>query len=300
MHTSLGKQDSASSTGNYVFDNADEYAKSRYRELSALYDEQTIWHLERLRIERGWSCLEVGGGGGSIASWLCKRVGDQGHVLATDVEPRFLQALPFNNLEVRRHDIRMEGLPKGKFDLVHARLVLMHLPGRELALERMIESLKPDGWIVVEEFDVLSIFPDSEVDLGEEQLKLARAFYQVMTARGVEMRYGRRLARQLRERGLLNVGADASMSIWQGHSPGTNMFKLSFEELADSILRSGLVSQTEFEAGLKRLDHQDFLMPSPMMWTAWGQIRESSSKESLEDRRACPSRSEPQESVRRN
>jgi len=231
--------------------------------------------LEQLGIEQGWSCLEVGGGGGSIASWLCERVGDQGHVLATDIEPRFLQALAYRNLQVCRHDIRIEGLPKSEFDVAHARLVLMHLPGRELALQRMIEALKPGSWIVVEEFDVLSIFPDSAVNKTEEQLKTIRAFYRVMTSRGIEMRYGRRLPQQLREHGLANVGAEGTMSIWRGSSPGTNMFKLSFEELADSILRSGLISEAEFEADMKRLDQQDFLMPSPMMWTVWGQVPES-------------------------
>lgn len=275
MQTSVGKQDETLLTGNYVFDNADERAKTRYRDLSALYDAQTIRHLERRGIKTGWSCLDVGGGGGSIASWLCERVGDKGRVLATDIEPRFLQALPFGNLRVRAHDIRMEGLPKGEFDLVHARLVLMHLPGREVALQRMIEAVRPGGWIVLEEFDVLSIFPDLAADPGEEQLKMSRVFYQIMTSRGVEMRYGRRLAQQLREQGLVNVGAEASMSIWQGDSPGTNMFKLSFEELADPILRSGLVSEADFEADIKRLGQQDFLMPSPMMWTAWGQVPES-------------------------
>jgi len=275
MQASLGKQKATLVTGNYVFDNAEEYARTRYHDLSALYDSQTIRHLERRGIEQGWSCLEVGGGGGSIASWLCERVGNQGRVLATDIEPRFLQDLPFENLQVRRHDIRIDGLPKSEFDVAHARLVLMHLPGRELALQRMVESLKPGGWIVVEEFDVLSIFPDSAVDTTEKQLKTIRAFYQVMSSRGIEMRYGRQLPQQLRERGLVNIGAEASMSIWHGSSPGTNMFKVSFEELADSILRSGLISEAEFEADMKRLDHHDFLMPSPMMWTAWGQVPES-------------------------
>ena len=275
MQTSLNEQDGPLLTSNYAFANADEHAKGRYRELSALYDDQTIRHLERRGIEKGWSCLEVGGGGGSIASWLCERVGDHGRVLATDIEPCFLRTLDFDNLEVRRHDIRMEGLPEHQFDLAHARLVLMHLPGRELALQRILASLKPDGWVVVEEFDVLSIFADSAVNPGEDKLKTMRAFYQVMTSRGIEMRYGRRLPQELRERGLLNVSAEATMAIWQGRSPGTNMFKLSFEELADSILRSGLVSEAEFEADMKRLDQQDFLMPSPMMWTAWGQVPES-------------------------
>lgn len=124
---------------------------------------------------------------------------------------------------------------------------------------------------------------------GRNNSKMARAFYQVMTSRGVEMRYGRRLARQLRERRLVNVGAGASMSIRQGHSAGTNMFKLSFEELADSILRSELVS----EPSLKRLEDQDFLMPSPMMWTAWGQVAELSSKAFLEDGCASVSQIRP-------
>jgi len=275
MQTSFGKQDATFVAASYVFDNAEEYAKVRYHDLSALYDARTVRHLEQLGIERGWCCLEVGGGSGSIASWLCDRVGDQGRVLATDIEPRFLQALAYRNLQVCRHDIRIEGLPKSEFDVAHARLVLMHLPGRELALQRMIEALKPGSWIVVEEFDVLSIFPDSAVNKTEEQLKTIRAFYRVMTSRGIEMRYGRRLPQQLREHGLANVGAEGTMSIWRGSSPGTNMFKLSFEELADSILRSGLISEAEFEADMKRLDQQDFLMPSPMMWTVWGQVPES-------------------------
>jgi SAM-dependent methyltransferase len=258
----------------YVFDNRNESAEKRYRELSALYDAQTLRHIEQLGIEVGWSCLEVGGGGGSIASWLCTRVGPSGRVLATDLEPRFLEALAYPNLEVRRHDIRYEGLPERQFDLAHARLVLMHLPGRELALQRMLASLKPGGWIVVEEFDNLSILPNSSANPGEEELKVIRAGMRVLTARGVELRYGRWLPRQLRTLGLVNVGAEASTSMWHGDSPGTRLYKRSFEELADSILRSGLISEIEFETDMRRLDELDFLMPSPMMWTAWGQVPE--------------------------
>jgi ubiquinone/menaquinone biosynthesis C-methylase UbiE len=259
----------------YVFDNDNESAEERYRELSALYDAQTVRHIEKRGIEEGWSCLEVGGGGGSIASWLCMRAGPTGRVVATDLEPRFLEALAYPNLEVHRHDIRYEGLPERQFDLAHARLVLMHLPGRELALQRMLASLKPGGWIVVEEFDNLSILPNSTANPGAEELKVIRAGMRVLTARGVELRYGRWLPRQLRNLGLVNVGAEASSSMWQGDSPGTRLYKLAFEELADPILRSGLISEAEFETDMRRLDELDFLMPSPMMWTAWGQVPEA-------------------------
>jgi hypothetical protein len=66
--------------------------------------------------------LEVAGGGGSIAEWLCRQVGRSGHVVATDLELRFLEAIHASNLEVWRHDILSEPLPEGAFDLVHARL----------------------------------------------------------------------------------------------------------------------------------------------------------------------------------
>ena len=276
MQISPGHQNRPEQSIEYVFDNREQLAETRYRELSALYDDQTIRHLEQRGIKEGWSCLEVGGGGGSIATWLCRRVGTSGRVLATDIEPRFLQRLSFANLEVRRDDIRYEGLPKGEFDLVHARLVLMHLPGRELALQRMIDSLKPGGWIVLEEFDGLSVSPNSDITSGEEEVKILRSVSQVLIARGVDMGYGRSLPQRLRANELIHVGADANMSLWSGYSAGASLFRLNYEELADAILRAGLMTEAEFVSGLQRLNEGGLIMPSPMMWSAWGQVPDSS------------------------
>jgi hypothetical protein len=122
MHAAQGMENSPEQVFEYVFNNRDELAQARYCALSELYDGQTTRHIEQLGIDEGWSCLEVGGGGGSIAAWLCSRVGNAGHVLATDIAPQFLQTLVFTNLEIRRHDIRYEGLPERQFDLAHARL----------------------------------------------------------------------------------------------------------------------------------------------------------------------------------
>lgn len=254
----------------YVFDNTSRIANARYRELSRVYDENTIRHIEKRGIDRGWSCLEIGGGGGSIASWLCARVGVRGRVLATDLNPRFLEELSYTNLEVRRHDIRSEGLPKGVFDLAHARLVLIHLPDREVALKQMIDALKPGGWIVVEEFDALTFLPDPAVNPAEANLRVRQAFDEALTARGVDLHCGRLLANELKANGLVQVGVEATVSLWGGQSTGTSLMKLNFEEMLEPMVSFGLISREEFEADLKRIDEEDFLMPSPMMWTAWG------------------------------
>ncbi len=107
----------------------------------------------RLPLAANASCLEVGGGRGSIARYLCELVGPDGRVTATDLDTRFLEALGCANLEVLRHDVRTEGFAEASFDLVHARAVLMHLPARMSVLKRMASWLAPGGWLLIEDSD---------------------------------------------------------------------------------------------------------------------------------------------------
>jgi ubiquinone/menaquinone biosynthesis C-methylase UbiE len=151
----------------YLLDNAGREAPRRFDAQSALFDSGTIRHLEDRGIRPGWQCLEVGGGGGSIAAWLAARVGPTGHVLVTDIDPRFLEPLDAPNVEVRRHDIVTDPLPEAAFDLIHARAVLIHLPERERVLARLVSALKPGGWLVDEELDSASLLPDPTMYPGE-------------------------------------------------------------------------------------------------------------------------------------
>jgi len=91
--------------------------------------------------------LEIGGG--SITRWMSDRVGPHGHVLTTDVDTRFFETVGLANVEVRRHDILTDRLPDATLDLAYARAVLEHLPDPDLALDRMVTTLKPGGWLMV-------------------------------------------------------------------------------------------------------------------------------------------------------
>src|SRR5687767_11306018 len=99
----------------YAFDNAWELERERLRGLELRLDPATIRHLETIGVGAGWTCLEIGGGGGSIARWLARRVGPSGRVVATDLDPRFLEALGEPNLEARRHDVATDDLPPNAF-----------------------------------------------------------------------------------------------------------------------------------------------------------------------------------------
>jgi SAM-dependent methyltransferase len=99
----------------------------------------------------------MGAGAGSIACWLAARVAPSGQVVATDIDPRFLQNTTRPNLEVRRHDIRTDALESDAYDLVHCRNLLIHLPNPEQSARRMVAALRPGGWLMAEEPDLTAM-----------------------------------------------------------------------------------------------------------------------------------------------
>jgi ubiquinone/menaquinone biosynthesis C-methylase UbiE len=76
-------------------------------------------------------CLDAGAGTGSLAAALAERVGPTGSVTALDSDTRFLAPLEPERLVVVESDLTEGNLPVDRFDLVHARLVLEHLPERD-------------------------------------------------------------------------------------------------------------------------------------------------------------------------
>ena len=256
----------------YILDNAGHEAAARFPALSTSFDDGTIRCLERLGVGAGSHCLEVGGGGGSIAAWLASRVGTDGHVIVTDLDTRFLDSLRLPNTEVRRHDVAKDPLPADAFDLVHARLVLLHVRERDQALARMAAAVRPGGWILIEDFDA-TVAPDPSLHAAEVLSKTHVAMARLMEDRGVDRTYGRRLFGCLRSLGLENVAAEGRTFMWSAGSPGPSLMRANYEQLRDDLIGGGYVTATEFDQDVAALDDAEFAMPSPILWAAWGRRR---------------------------
>jgi SAM-dependent methyltransferase len=265
----VATSDSRSAHGDYLLPNSGREAPTRFAVLSELFDNATVHRLKKCGVGRGWRCLEVGAGGGSIANWLSHRVGPKGHVLATDTDPRFLESVT-SNLEVRCHDICADALPRETFDLAHARLVLLHLPKREQALTNMISALKPGGWLLVEEYDSVSMPPDPAVSAGEILLKTQIAMMRFLEDGGVNRRYGRLLFGRLRGHGLTSVGAEARVLMCHSASPGARMLRANLEQLREALIDGGHITQQQFDEDIARLEDPHFFTPSSTLWSAWG------------------------------
>lgn len=153
----------------YLLENRNAEAAQRFAALSALFDPGTLRQFEACGLAAGWRCWEVGAGGPALVRTIAERTGPSGYVLATDIDDSWAKDAAAPNVEVRRHDVARDAPPGGSFDLVHARLVLVHVPERERALRNMIAALRAGGWLVIEDADP-ALQPLSCIDpYGPEQ-----------------------------------------------------------------------------------------------------------------------------------
>jgi 2-polyprenyl-3-methyl-5-hydroxy-6-metoxy-1,4-benzoquinol methylase len=248
-------------------------ASTRFNALSTIFDSGTRRRLLNRGLAPGWHCLEVGGGGGSIARWLSERVGAGGRVVVTDIDTRFVEKLKRPNLEVFCHDITRDQLAEQAFDLIHTRMVLIHLPERDDVLRRLVTALKPGGWLVCEEFDGLSLPPDPAVSPGEAVLKTHEAMRRLNGDRHVDPRCGRLLFGRFRALGLAEVGAEAHLCMVQAGSPFATLLRASYQLRRSAMIDAGYITAEEFDHDLARMEEPEFMTPSPMMWTVLGRHR---------------------------
>jgi SAM-dependent methyltransferase len=225
----------------YPFDQAWDKERSRLGGLEQKLDAGTIHHLETLGVGPGWRCWEVGAGGGSIAAWLSQRVGDHGHVLATDLETSFLERLSYPNLEARRHDIAADEHPVGgPFDLVHARWLLHWIADRRRAFARMIAVLRPGGWLLIEEPDFATLFHGC---LSETVRKVVTVVVgEILPTTGLPeygSEYGRRVFDDVRAQGLLDVESSGRVEMMRGGSPLCMHLALTIAKCAPPAIESG-------------------------------------------------------------
>jgi len=257
----------------YAYDNALAAQRERLQTLEALFDTGTIAELEARGVGRGWRCLEVGAGGGSIALWLADRVAPGGAVVATDLDTTVLDGLSHPNLEVRVHDVLEDDLPDREFDVVHVRLVLGWLADRGTALRRLIAALKPGGWLVAEDLDFASAVPDPRMgaELCARFTRIVQVHHAVVAERhGFDPGYGRRLAGDLDDAGLVDTDFRGRASMWRAGEPGGEIWRLSLEQLRDGIVDLELMDAGEADAAIELCTDARFSSLSPVMMAAWG------------------------------
>jgi len=235
----------------YLLENRKTEAAQRFTALSALFDPGTLRQFDACGMAAGWRCWEVGAGGPALVRRIAERVGPSGHVLATDIDDSWAKEAAGPNVEVRTHDVARDAPPGGPFDLVHARLVLVHVPERERAFRNMISALKPGGWLVIEDADP-ALQPLSCIDVyGPEQElanRIRQGFRTLLSNRGADLSFGRTLPRMFREAGMEDVAAEAYFPVTLPECAPLEIATIRM--IRNDLLGNGIATDGEIEQHL--------------------------------------------------
>jgi SAM-dependent methyltransferase len=222
--------------------------RQRLARVEAAYDPVTTRCFERLGVTEGWRCLEVGAGAGSIARWLGHRVGPAGHVVAADIDPRFLDELP-DNVSVERLDIRGDDLEEKAYDLIHCRLLLVHLPDPAAVLARMAAALRPGGVLLAEELDCGVLHHHGPPAVAGPANEAYARLYATFKAKGfVDVELGRRLPGMMGDAGLDLIAAEFNLGFVAPGDPLYEVQRGHDTQAMPAMVAAGLLTQTDADA----------------------------------------------------
>lgn len=260
----------------YALDNQHPHAGDHHSAMAELLDQNTIRRLIRLGDVGAWAaarCLEVGAGAGSIARWLAGLVDVFGHVVATDLDPSRIPT--HSRLTTIRHDLRSgDPVPGGPFDLIHARLVLAHLPEREAILTRLVDQLAPGGTILIEDWAPLRTYDEVIVMAPSPAAAELYARYQhavgtqVFDTAGTDRTWARRIHPLMLDAGLTEVRTEVHAEYWTGGTAGCRFVKAVLNQVRPRL--HPYLSDTELDELARLLDDPRLVIHGHPMYATSG------------------------------
>ncbi|WP_406109757.1 methyltransferase domain-containing protein [Streptomyces sp. NBC_01003] len=230
------------------------------------YDDITMARLRALGVGPGWHCLDVGAGTGTVSRRLLDEAG-VARVLAVDRDTRFLSARLVPGLDVLEADVTASDFVPGRFRLVHARFVLMHLPERERLITALAELVAPGGVLVLS--DAVDLTSDRTPDTP--YTVMMRAMWQgLRTTIGTDVSWVPSYPQLLREAGLVSVAAEIHVPPLLPASPISRFWADTWERSTAAMLTTGLIDDAAVDAAVRYLDSDECAALSAGMLTAWG------------------------------
>lgn len=210
--------------------------------------------LDRIGVAPGWRCLDLGCGPGGILELLSVRVGSTGQAVGLDADAVFLEharALArdrgLGNVEFIHGDAFRTELPRGSFDLVHARFVASTAGRPQQLIAEAMALARPGGIVAFQEPDIgtLTCYPPHPawkclVQLCEQVFELA----------GGDVRLAQRLYRLAKQAGLEAVQYRPFLVGFRSCDPMADYLPATVESLRGTIARQRLIEEKDLDAAL--------------------------------------------------
>jgi SAM-dependent methyltransferase len=244
-------------TDDYVLGrSAEEY--ERLRGQARMWEPETTRLLDRVGPPLDGYCLDVGCGPGETMRVMAERVGPGGRVTGIDVDAALgAQAIAalhaaghrqcmFEVADIERDDEEISGAP---FDLVFARLLLIHVHEPAVVLRRLWDLVAPGGYLVLQEYDLRTAHVVPELETIEEFVSLTRETFR-RSGRDIDLGLG--LAALHVEAGVgAPDGVDAGVRLGP-FAELAPMHEAVYRSLLPTALSLGVTTEADSERWLER------------------------------------------------
>lgn len=147
----------------------------------------TVTVLDRAGVPYGADCLDVGCGTGAVMELLAQRTGPTGRIVGIDLDDALgrhaearLRADGHRQCRVLCGDVMSASLAgHRRFDVVFARLVLIHADDPVAILRRMWELTAPGGVLIVQDFVLQAIVSEPSTWLFEELRRVVGGVFEL-------------------------------------------------------------------------------------------------------------------------
>ncbi|HJQ37358.1 MAG TPA: methyltransferase domain-containing protein [Thermoanaerobaculia bacterium] len=258
---------------------SEEY--ERLRRQAQIWEEATRRVFDRIPIEPGMRCLDVGCGPGETMRLLGERVGRDGEVAGLDSDGRLgaetlenLQQIGTTRFRFIESDVMARGLDfPERFDFVFTRMLLIHMPDPQAVVQRLVDWTKPGGWVVLQDYDLtgIKVFPSLE-----RWPDFMNVLIGAFSGRGRDPSLGSKLPTLLRMAGIrAPILTDVTGKLTSLHE-AKGMLCSTFQSLLPQAYASGLITEAAAARFLEEVEEQSrsdvpYSVSWPTLSAAWAQ-----------------------------
>jgi ubiquinone/menaquinone biosynthesis C-methylase UbiE len=262
------------------------FAEDVKAEAERLTEQALCWEpdaeilFDKIGIQPGWKCIDLGCGPLGVLGPLSQRVGNGGKVVGLDINPFYIQEAGrfknrnnYFNIDLAVGDIYDVPFKPRSFDLTHVRFVFSQKGCYKNLLNRMIDQTQPGGLVISQESDwtTWNCYPPQPA-----WNKMRKSLCDLFEFMGGDINAGLRTYQMFREAKLSDIQIrTAALAMPVGHIYRSGLLWFA-KAMREEIIAAHLLAEDEFETLLNEcnaiVQNPDVIIFSYTVCQVWGRV----------------------------